>query len=199
MKRNKVLIAVTGGIGSGKSTVCDIIKVQGFTVYSCDKVYAELLDGANLTAKIVEEFGEKILTDGKIDRRKLSDCVFNDSVKLEKLNSITHTEIFNEIFSRAEKEEGIVFVEVPLLFEGNYQNLFDGVVVVLRKAEDRILSVVARDGLSYSDVEKRIKKQYNYDFCDYAKYYVIHNDGNIDDLEQSIRQILLKITNEFKS
>lgn len=199
MKRNRNLIAVTGGIGSGKSTVCDIIKAQGFTVYSCDKVYAELLDGANLTAKIVEEFGEKILTDGKIDRRKLSDCVFNDSVKLEKLNSITHTEIFNEIFSRAEKEEGIVFVEVPLLFEGNYQSLFDGVVVVLRKVEDRILSVVARDGLSYSDVEKRIKKQYNYDFCDYAKYYVIHNDGNIDDFEQSIRQILLKITNEFKS
>ena len=199
MKRNKVLIAVTGGIGSGKSTVCDIIKAQGFTVFSCDKVYAELLDGANLTAKIVEEFGEKILTDGKIDRRKLSDCVFNDSVKLEKLNSITHTEIFNEIFSRAEKEEGIVFVEVPLLFEGNYQSLFDGVVVVLRKVEDRISSVVARDGLSYSDVEKRIKKQYNYDFCDYAKYYVIHNDGNIDDLEQSIRQILLKITNEFES
>lgn len=199
MKRNRIIIAVTGGIGSGKSTVCDIINAQGFIVFSCDKVYAELLDGANLTAKIVEEFGEKILTDGKIDRRKLSDCVFNDSVKLEKLNSITHTEIFNEIFSRAEKEEGIVFVEVPLLFEGNYQNLFDGVVVVLRKAEDRILSVVARDGLSHSDVEKRIKKQYNYDFYDFAMYYVIHNDGNIDDLEQSIRQILLKITNEFKS
>lgn len=198
MKQNKIKIAVTGGIGSGKSSVCKIIKERGFTVFSCDEIYSELLEGDKLTSEIAGEFGEGILTDGKVDRKKLSECVFKNAAKLEKLNEITHKAIFNEIFSRAEKSDGIVFVEVPLLFEGNYQSLFDGVIVVLRKVEDRISSVVLRDGLSQTDVEKRVGKQYNYDNCDFAKYYVIHNDGNFNDLVRVTGDLVLKIANDFK-
>lgn len=199
MKQNSIRIAVTGGIGSGKSSVCNIIKERGFTVFSCDEIYSELLEVGNVTSEIAGEFGKGILTDGKVDKKKLSECVFNDAAKLEKLNEITHKAIFDEIFSRAEKSDGIVFVEVPLLFEGNYQSLFDGVIVVLRKVEDRISSVVLRDGLSQADVEKRIKKQHNYDNCDFAKYYVIHNDGNFNDLERITDDIMLKIANDFRS
>lgn len=195
MKQSSIKIAVTGGIGSGKTTVCNIIKEKGYPVFSCDEIYAELLNSGNLTNLIVEGFGKVVLTDGKIDRRKLSTCVFGDEKKLQRLNEITHPKIFEEMFLRAENCDGKVFFEVPLLFEGGYQNLFDEVIVVLRKVEDRILSVKLRDNLSDEEVEKRLNKQFNYDNADFTQYYVIHNCGKIDDLSDMIDEILFKITN----
>lgn len=197
MKQSNIKIAVTGGIGSGKTTVCNLIKNIGYPVYSCDEVYHDLLNGDALKNDIVKEFGAGILTEGKVDRRKLSEYVLNDETKLAKLNKITHGKIFEEMFLRSQQNSGIVFFEVPLLFEGDYQSLFDGVIVVLREVEDRILSVAKRDKLSESDVKKRINNQYNYDNFDFAQYYVIHNDGIIDELCGKIDEILLKITKEF--
>lgn len=199
MRQSNIKIAVTGGIGSGKSTVCNILKESGFPVFSCDEVYADLLNGGVLSAAIAGEFGDSVLTDGKVDRRKLSKCVFNDKDKLEKLNKITHGKIFEELFSRAEGKSGLVFFEVPLLFEGGYQNLFDGVIVVLRGIEERISSVSVRDNLSLEEIEKRINNQYIYDNNSFAQYYAIHNSGKIDDLCGIIRDLLLKIANDFAS
>lgn len=199
MKQSKIKIAVTGGIGSGKTTVCSIIKEMGYPVFSCDEVYAELLYSGKLTEGIVEEFGKEVLTDGKIDRRKLSACVFGDENKLKKLNEITHPKIFEEMFARAENLCGLVIFEVPLLFEGGYQNLFDEVVVVLRAVEDRILSVKLRDKLSDEEVVSRIKKQLNYDIFNFAQYYVIHNQGKIDNMSDIITELLLKIALKYQN
>ena len=198
MMQNKVKIAVTGGIGSGKSTVCNFIKQLGYPVFSCDRVYAELLRSGKLTGRLVDEFGVNILLDGKIDKSKLSECVFDDKEKLLKLNEITHTEIFKEMFLQSEKFQGAVFYEVPLLFEGNYQNLFDEIIVVLRAVNERFLSVKFRDNLSDEEIKKRIKSQYNYDINNFAQYYVIHNNSKIDDLCDKINSILLKITQKYK-
>lgn len=194
MKQSNIKIAVTGGIGSGKTTVCNLIKKIGYPVFSCDEVYAELINSGKLTERLVGEFGEENLTEGKIDRRKLSACVFGDEEKLQKLNEITHPKIFEEMFSQAEAFSGLVFFEVPLLFEGGYQNLFDEVIVVLRRVEDRILSVKLRDNLSDEEVRKRIDNQFNYDIDNFAQYYVIHNQGKINDMAGIIHDILLKIT-----
>ena len=196
MKQSNIKIAVTGGIGSGKTTACNIIKKFGYPVFSCDEVYAQLLNGGKLTERIVEEFGKEILSDGKIDRRKLSACVFGNEKKLQKLNEITHAKIFDEMFLLSEKYSGLVFFEVPLLFEGNYQNLFDEVFVVLREVDDRISSVNLRDNLSVEEIKKRMESQINYDNYDFAQYYVIHNQGKIDDMSGIISEILLKIAQE---
>ena len=196
MKQNNIKIAVTGGIGSGKTTVCNIIKERGYPVFSCDEIYAELLNGGKLTADIVNAFGEDVLNgSGGIDKKKLANCVFGDDKKLQILNAITHPKIFDEMFSRAEKYDAITFFEVPLLFEGGYQNLFDNVIVVLREEDERISSVKLRDNISDDEVKKRIDKQLNYDICDFAQYYVIHNRGKINDLSDIISEILLKIAN----
>ena len=192
MKQNK--IAVTGGIGSGKSTVCKILKGKGFPVFSCDEVYAELLANGSILSELVKAFGTKILDgNGNLDRKKTSQIVFADESKRQLLNKITHTKIFEEIFRRAEGINDIVFFEVPLLFEGNYQGLFDNVIVVLRDKKSRVESLIERDGLTEEDIEKRIQKQYNYDNNDFAEYYVIHNDGNFTDLCDIINDLLLKI------
>lgn len=199
MKQSNIKIAVTGGIGSGKTTVCNLIKTCGYPVFSCDEVYAELLNSGKLTERIVEEFGSEVVTDGQIDRRKLSTCVFGDEKKLQKLNEITHPKIFEEMFLQSEKYCGLTFFEVPLLFEGGYQNLFDEVIVVLREVDERISSVKLRDNLSAEDIEKRIDKQFNYDNGNFTKYYVIHNSGKIDNLRNVIEEILLKITQKYSN
>ncbi len=198
MKQNNIKIAVTGGIGSGKSTVCRILKDCGQAVFSCDEVYEDLLSCKKFLNKLTDGFGESILSeDGSLDREKFSSEVFNDKNKLQKLNSITHPEIFKEMFRRAEGISGLVFFEVPLLFEGGYEGLFCDVVVVEREISERIASVVARDGISEENVKKRILNQFNYDNCYYSKYYVIHNDGNINDLHNNTVLILKEIIKKY--
>lgn len=195
MKQNNIKIAVTGGIGSGKSLALGIIKSKGYPVFSCDEIYKELLNGGVLPEILAGNFGREILNaDGTLNRKALSSIVFSDEKKLQKLNEITHPEIFNEIFSRAENCEGLVFIEVPLLFEGGYQKLFDKIVVIERDEEQRILSVVKRDKLSREEVQKRISKQQKYDNIDFAKYYVIHNDGRYDDFIAKINELLSVLT-----
>lgn len=198
MKQSNVKIAVTGGIGSGKSTVCGIIENSGFPVYSCDAIYAELLKGKELPAKIAEVFGSEVLgSDGTLNRRALSEIVFANKEHLKTLDSITHPAIFNEMFKRSEGSSGIIFFEIPLLFEGGYQDLFDGVIVVLRNRDSRVESVIKRDGLSEFEINNRINKQFNYDFENFAQYYVIHNDGNLNDLRDETVKILSKITQKY--
>ena len=196
MKQNKLKIAITGGIGSGKSTACNIIKRAGYPVYSCDETYANLFDSGYFNEKLVELFGEDILDfDGKLSRRKISEFAFYDDAKLKKLNEITHPVIFEKIFEAAQSVQGdVCFFEVPLLFEGGYQNLFDKVIVIVREENERVKSIIERDNVSAEEVFARINKQYKYDFNDIAQYYVIHNYGKMVDFSAKINELLLKIT-----
>lgn len=197
--KNNIKIAVTGGIGSGKSTVCKIIAENGYPVFSCDEEYKLLLSGGSLTKELAENFGQDILTDeGTINRKILSEKIFGDRKKLELLNKITHPKIFASLFKKSEEVEGIVFFEVPLLFEGNYQNQFDGVIVILRSLDERINSIVNRDKLTKEEVSDRVKNQINYENYDFTQYYVMHNNVNIDKLRDITREILFKITNNYK-
>lgn len=192
--QNNIKIAVTGGIGSGKSAVCKIIKKHGHPVFSCDEIYSELLTCAEFIEKISREFGEVLNADGGLNRKALSEAVFKSDYALNKLNSITHPEIMSLALKKMEGSK-LAFLEVPLLFENGLEDLFDGVIVVMRDLEDRINSVVTRDKLDYEHVLLRINKQFDYDNCDFAKYYAIHNDGNFANLEQKTLEILQKINN----
>ncbi|MGN0812825.1 MAG: dephospho-CoA kinase [Candidatus Coproplasma sp.] len=197
MKQSKIKIAVTGGIGSGKSTVCKIINSFGFAVYSCDEVYKSVLQDGQTVAELEKEFGKQIINaDGSLNRSVLSAIVFEDARKLEKLNRITHPKIFDKMFEISANDRGVVFYEVPLLFEGGYEILFDRVLVVLRDRKKRINCVISRDNLSEEEVVTRLNKQYDYDNSDFTKYYVIHNNGNIDELNGEVAKFLSKITRD---
>lgn len=196
MKQSDVRIAVTGGIGSGKSTLCKFIGELGYPVFSCDEIYSELVRDREFVSVLAKEFGEEIVrADGSLDRARLSAVVFGDAEKLKRLNSITHPAIFKEMFARAEGK-GLCFFEVPLLFEGDYQTLFDGVIVVLREKESRIVGVVRRDGLSKADICRRMANQFDYDNGQLDGYYVLNNDGNTDDLRAEVKKLIEKITTE---
>lgn len=196
MMRSNIKIAITGGIGSGKSAVSDIIREQGFPVISCDEIYGELIEKGGLTQKIAEVFDGVLTANGRLDKKKLSEIVFDNPSALEKLNSVTHPEIMKAVFGKLKNYE-LGFCEVPLLFENGLQNSFDGVIVVLRNEEDRIKSVMERDSIDRLSVQKRIKSQFNYNNCNFAKYYVIHNCLKLSDLRQNTLQTLEKIKEKY--
>lgn len=192
MKQNNFKVAITGGICSGKSTVCKIIKESGYPVFSCDEIYAELLQSSNFCKQISDGLGGGYFNDGELDKDKLKMEVFSDGEKLQTLNSLTHPAIMQKLLQSADKKSA-AFCEVPLLFENGYERLFDGVIVVLREKSKRIAALVNRDKISEKDALLRINSQFNYDKFDFAEYYVIHNDKNLADLKQKTQQILQKI------
>ena len=96
MTQNNIKVAVTGGIGSGKSTVAEIIARQGYKVVSCDKIYSGLLSEGIFNAAYTAEFGAVLDENGKVDRKKLAAAVFGDEGKLRRLNEITHTKIIEK-------------------------------------------------------------------------------------------------------
>ena len=197
MRQNNVKVAVTGGIGSGKSAVCSILVEEGYAVISCDEVYSELLKERQFIEKLAEEFGADIIDpDGSLNRAALSQKAFGDKSVLERLNSITHPAIMQRAFEKAEGE-AIAFFEVPLLFESRLERLFNEVFVVLRNFEERIKAVCERSGISRGEVEKRIESQYSYENSDFAKYYVIHNSSNLDYLKCEVLKAVQKIKEKY--
>lgn len=187
----KLVIAITGGIGSGKSTVCALIKKLGFPVFSADETYAELLLDEGFVKGVHQSVG--INSESKtLLRKEVSSIVFKDREKLKALNSFTHEKIVNEMFRRSEGKE-VVFHEVPLLFEGGFEKLYDKVIVVTRPIEERIKSVEARSGLSKEQIKDRIKNQILYENLNDIKHTVITNDGSESELEEKLRAVLNEI------
>ena len=156
-------IAITGGIGSGKSAVSDILRDKGYPVYSCDEIYAELTK-SKAYIKEIEKVFPAVVKQGEIDKKSLADIVFSNEQQRTRLNQIAHPLVMKTLLKHMnENESQIVFAEVPLLLEGNFENLFDQTIVVLRNREDRLRAVCERDGVSLEKATERINAQFNYD------------------------------------
>ena len=186
--KKSLKIAVTGGIGSGKSTALSIISKMGYKTVSLDAVYAELLSNEDFVMKICDEMGVlPIIIDGKkhINREEISKKVFSDKNLLKKLNDLTHSAIFQKAFSYY--DSGIVFYEVPLLFEGGYEKLFDFVLVIIRDKNERIESVKLRDNLSEDSVNAKINNQVDYDNLDLSLHILIKNNSSVANLEEQLK------------
>jgi len=182
-------IAVTGGIGSGKSTVLKAFKDRGYPCFSCDEIYKTVFDSEEYKNSLVRVLGGGILTDSKPDRKKISAIVFSDKQKLAALNSIAHPLIMDRLYSQMDKYP-ISVAEVPLLFESGRQNDFDRVIVVYRDKNARILSVMARDGCSAQEAERRIASQVDYEKILSLGYTVIHNDGDVLSLKKKAEKFI---------
>ena len=196
MKNRKV--AITGGIGSGKSEVCKRLLQLGYPVYSCDKIYKDIYQTQEYQSVLEREFPQCI-KDGKIDKSSLADFVFQNPDALEKLNSIAHPRIMNRLEEALACVDGIIFVEVPLLFEGGYENLFDYVIIVERSKQLRICSVMQRDGLPEEAVLRRMSSQFNYDASDAyksldnKKYIRLNNNEGVETLYSNIEKIVSEL------
>lgn len=197
MTQSNYKIAITGGIGSGKSEVCSFIKSAGFPVFSCDEIYAELLINGTFDGELKKYFGEQIFKDGKLNKKELAGIVFSNREELAKLNKITHPKIFDCAFEKMNAHK-LSFLEVPLLFENGFEELFDGVIVVLRCLDERIKSIVKRSRISTKEAILRINNQFDYENYDFTKYYVIHNNSKMEQLHVCVNGIINDIAEKLK-
>lgn len=190
----KKFIAVTGGIGSGKSTLLGLFKAAGYPIFSADEIYAELLRNEQFVHLVSLSVGvEPIKTENglKLDREKIAEKVFSDGNLLKNLNEVTHGAIMTEMQNRAKREDKTVFCEVPLLFEGSYEKLFDLIIVVRRSDEDRIKAVEIRDGKTKEKVKKIIENQFDYSkIIEDGHTIIVENDGDLSALKVDAEKIL---------
>lgn len=190
-------IAITGGIGSGKSTVSEIIRKMGYVVVSADKVYSELLLNEDFVKEICELINiSPIEKDGRItiDRKALSALVFSDKTQLSRLNDFTHPRIMDEIFRRSEGVEPLFFAEVPLLFERGYETEFDNVFVVRRQLDLRLSGTAKRDGKTEAEIRKVIDNQFDYEGNKLGyKSIIIENNGTIQELETEVSEAVKRL------
>lgn len=190
----KKFIAVTGGIGSGKSTLLGLFKAAGYPIFSADEIYAELLRNEQFVHLVSLSVGvEPIKTENglKLDREKIAEKVFSDGNLLKNLNEVTHGAIMTEMQNRAKREDKTVFCEVPLLFEGGYEKLFDLIIVVRRSDEDRIKAVEIRDGKTKEKVKKIIENQFDYSkIIEDGHTIIVENDGDLSALKVDAEKIL---------
>lgn len=190
----KKCIAVTGGIGSGKSTLLGLFKAAGYPIFSADEIYAELLRNEEFVQLVSLSVGvEPIKTENglKLDREKIAEKVFSDGNLLKNLNEVTHGAIMTEMQNRAKREDKTVFCEVPLLFEGGYEKLFDLIIVVRRSDEDRIKAVEIRDGKTKEKVKKIIENQFDYSkIIEDGHTIIVENDGDLSALKVNAEKIL---------
>ena len=191
----KKKIAITGGIGSGKSYVLQKLQKKGFPIFSCDDIYRDVIQSKSYIKKIEEEFPDCII-EGKIDRKRLAQQVFNNKENLQKLNAIAHPLIMSNLLSLMDAQnEKVVFAEVPLLFEGNFESLFDEIIVVMRTREERISSIVLRDKITCEEASARIAAQFDYDAPENLSrlqkenVHIIFNNGSLKDLDRQINEL----------
>lgn len=197
-------IAITGGIGSGKSAVCKILNSLGEKTISLDGVYKNLLKNEDFCIGVCNAVGmqpKKISGKNVVDFEALSKKVFDCESALNALNAFTHPRIFAAAFSEGQKFENercAVFYEVPLLFEGGYVGLFDKVWVVTRELNSRLKSAALRDGASELSIKKRVEKQFDYDNNDLSAHTIIPNDGDFVELEKRVVCALNEVKNKVE-
>ena len=188
------IIGLTGGIGSGKSTVAAYIASKGIPVYIADEEAKKLMDSKVIIKKIQAIFEENVLTDeGNLDRKKIGSIVFNQPEKLAQLNAIVHPEVKKhfEKWVKSHKNQPFVVKEVAILFETGGNLACDKVIMISAPEETRIERAMKRDNVTRESILSRIKNQLPEEEKIKMSNFVVYNT----DLQNTFTQIdqILKI------
>lgn len=154
-------IGITGGIGSGKSTVCSLFAERGVAVYDSDSRAKQLMsESAELREQLIEAFGEECYADGELNRGYLAKQVFGNVEALSRLNAIVHPAVRADFRTWAEQQSGAyVILESAILFEAGFESEVDTTLAVMAPLEERIRRTMARDGVDRESVLERIAHQ----------------------------------------
>ncbi len=173
-----VRIAITGGIGSGKSTVCVAVRAMGYPIYDSDKEARRIMEEKHdIIAAMVEVFGPETYVNGHLNRRSVAEKVFSSPDKLQKLNSIVHPAVIADFSDWASRQNSrLVFVETAILFESGLDKAVDNIIAIIAPDELRIKRVVKRDGCTAEEAKKRIDAQMKQEKLAESADYVITAD-----------------------
>lgn len=192
------IIGITGGIASGKSTVTDFLRQQGYQVIDADQVVHELQElGGRLYEALLSAFGSAILQeDGRLDRPKLGAMIFGDPELLAQSSQIQNQIIREELADRRDllaETEDFFFMDVPLLFELQYEDWFDQIWLVDVTKETQLSRLMTRNGLSQEEAAKRIAAQLSLQEKRKRADVLIDNNGSLEETRQQIRHALQKL------
>lgn len=203
MKQNrkgskKRIVGLTGGIGSGKTTVTHMLTLKGFPVVDADKIAKCVMMESETMKQVVGCFGEKILdSNGEIDRSKLRRIVFGDERELRKLNAIFHDKIrarIEEELRRFEDEDfSVIFLDAPLLMENNLDRMVDEVWLVSCSRQTQIERVMKRDGSNRSEAEQIIDRQMSLEEKKKRADRIIDNETSLEELRESVEKALMEV------
>lgn len=157
-----VKVGITGGIGSGKSTVCKVFGILGIPVFEADLVAKELMNEPSIQQQLTHTFGASVyLPNNTIDRKLLAKIVFNNPPLLAQLNKIIHPAVqktFEEWYQK--QHTNYILLEAAILFESGFHQMMDKTIVVVTNSEERIQRVMQRDRMTEKQVMERMKNQW---------------------------------------
>lgn len=186
-------VGLTGGIGCGKSTAVDAFRVLGVPIVDADKIAKDIVKpGQQALKEIVKTFGDEILLDsGELDRALLKQKIFSDSKTLEKLEVILHPKIREEIKRQIStfNAEPYVIVDIPLLVEKKYQEMFDRVIVVDCFSHQQIERVNLRDNMTEADIKTIVNTQAKRKERLAFATDVLDNTDDVDTLRAQIKNL----------
>lgn len=173
-------LGITGGIGSGKTSVCRVFDVLGIPVFSADREASEIMENEGEIKSLLNSItGKNLYTSGSLDRMLLADIIFNDDAVLEKVNSLIHPKVSDHFMKWAVVQESqYVIMEAAILFESGASEFVDRIATVVAPVDQRVERVIQRNKLSKEQVMERIQKQMDDETRMKLSDYIIYNSEN---------------------
>jgi len=192
-----IKIGVTGGIGAGKTTVCEIFQEKGAYVFDSDRIAKEIIIRSDKVRKSIEKsFNIKIIKNGALDTNTLADVAFSNKKNQEILNSIIHPEVIKEIDKHITKminKTKLFVADIPLLFEAGLEKKFDYIILVVARFDLRVKRALKRGYLSKDDIIKRAQLQMPDEEKKKLADFVIENNGTVQELREKIDRLYEQI------
>lgn len=190
------ILGLTGGIACGKSSVLQILAEKQIPCLSADAVVHDLLkNNTEVKTQILNAFGEDVLQDGVIDRKKLGQKVFGNREKLNLLEAILHPKVKSgfEQWKEQNKDYSLLVYEIPLLFEKNREKDFDGILCISCNENIQRNRIKERDGLSEEEIKNRLDSQMPLEKKEEKSDFVIYNNSDIGQLKKAVEEVLKEL------
>lgn len=190
-----MILGLTGGIATGKSTAVNFFKRMGIKIIEADEIAKDITNNKKVIEKIIEVFGKEVLKKNKLDRQKMREIIFSDEEKLKKLNEITHPEIIKKILEEIEKNktEKLLVVDVPLLYETEFEKYTDKVLLINCIKDIELNRLMERDNITYELAMNMINAQ----MCMKEKLkkadFIIDNNGNLEEFYNKLDKFYIEI------
>ena len=192
----KFKVAVTGSIGSGKSTFCNFITEAGFNVIKVDDISKKILkEDEDVRKKVIREFGKDSFINKEINKKFLAEKIFSDAINVARINSILHPKVKREVEQLIQEElkkNHLVFVEAALIYEAEMEDMFDYVVLITAVSSVREKRIVTSGKLNNEEFRKRDENQIKDEEKKKRADFIFENNGNTKELKQKAN-LLIKI------
>ena len=189
------IIGITGSIACGKSLVSNYLQEKGYTIIDADKIGHMALENDEVKKQLVNKFGKSILKDNEVNRVTLGKLVFENNENLKELNNIIHPQIRKNISEQIQvhKNEKLVFVDVPLLFEAKFDDLVEKIIVISLDEKIQLERLMNRNSLSKEEALQRIKSQIPVREKEKLGDYVVDNSFTQENTYNQVDRILEKL------